>query len=425
VKTRGVAKQVAEMLGRTLLSGALLMNSITAVAAAESTQNIVGPAQTVPPTFFGMHIHRAGNPVPWPSVPIGSWRFWDAHVAWADMAPRKGEFHFEYVDRYLALAEEHNADVLYPLGLTPRWASSRPDEKSAYQAGWAAEPRDIEDWRSYVSAVVQHCKGRVHAYEIWNEPNYKPFWTGDVDGVLRLTREASQIIRKLDPQAIIVSPAATTAAGTKWLAEFLSKGGGQYVDVIGYHFYVNTQPPENMLPIIQQVKQIMADNGQAAKPLWNTEIGWLKPSQFASEELCAAYLARTYILAWAAGVQRTYWYAWDSGPPLEMVEHDFRTLKPAGKAYGVMHGWLVGARVNGCRLDADSTWTCELNRSGVAQWVVWNAAGAKKFSVPGQWHAKSFTPLLEDGQAISSGAIDAGPVPVLITPASAPARAAS
>ena len=299
-----------------------------------------------------MHIHRAGNPVPWPSVPVGSWRFWDAHVAWADMAPHKGEYHFEYLDRYLALAEEHNAEVLYPLGLTPRWASSRPDEKSAYQPGWAAEPRDIEDWRNYVTTIVEHCKGRVHAYEIWNEPNYKPFWTGDVDGVLRLTREASQIIRKLDPQAVIVSPAATTASGTKWLAEFLSKGGGQFVDVIGYHFYVNTQPPEAILPIIAQVKKIMADNHQSAKPLWNTEIGWLRPSQFASEDLCAAYLARTYILAWAAGVQRTYWYAWDSGPPLEMVEHDFRTLKPAGQAYGVIHSWLVGARLNNCRMDA-------------------------------------------------------------------------
>jgi hypothetical protein len=205
----------------------------------------------------------------------------------------------------------------------------------------------------------------------------------------------------------------------------LSKGGGQYVDVIGYHFYVNTQPPENILPIIQQVKKIMADNGQAAKPLWNTEIGWLKPSQFASEELCAAYLARTYILAWAAGVQRVYWYAWDGGPPLEMVEHDFRTLKPAGKAYGVLHGWLVGARLNNCRQDADSTWTCELNRSGTPQWIVWNAAGVKTFSVPGQWHAKRSTPLLEDGQAVSGGAVDVGPVPVLITPAGAPARTVS
>jgi hypothetical protein len=399
------------------LSVAILFSSApqAPLSAADSTQNIVGPSQTIPATSFGMHIHRAGNPVPWPAVPVGSWRFWDAHVAWADMAPRKGEYRFEYLDSYLALAEEHNADVLYPLGLTPRWASSRPDEKSAYQPGWAAEPQDIEDWRNYVTTIVEHCKGRVHAYEIWNEPNYKPFWTGDVDGVLRLTREASEIIRRVDPQALIVSPAATTASGTKWLAEFLSKGGGQYVDVIGYHFYVNTQPPEAILPIIAQVKKIMADNHQGAKPLWNTEIGWLRPSLFASEDLCAAYLARTYILAWAASVQRTYWYAWDSGPPLEMVEHDFRTLKPAGQAYGVIHSWLVGARLNNCRADAASTWTCELNRSGATQFIIWNAAGPTTFSIPGQWHAKSMTPLLQSARAVTAGSLEVGPVPVLVT----------
>ncbi|MGC1903229.1 MAG: glycosyl hydrolase [Candidatus Acidiferrum sp.] len=63
-------------------------------------------------------------------------------------------------------------------------------------------------------------------------------------------------MKGIDPQATIVSPAATNnASGVPWVNEFLSKGGGQYVDVIGYHFYVNAQPPEKMVASIQQVKQ--------------------------------------------------------------------------------------------------------------------------------------------------------------------------
>jgi endo-1,4-beta-mannosidase len=205
------------------------------------------------------------------------------------------------------MAQEHNQDLLMTLGLTPRWASARPQEPSGYQPGFAAEPVDIGDWRAFVTAVTTRYKGRLHYYEIWNEPNLKQFWSGNVDQLLALTREASQIIHNIDPQAIVVSPPATSGYGVKWLTEFLSKGGGQYVDVIGYHFYVADQPPEAMVPVIRQVQQTMADNGVGNKPIWDTEAGWFKPNPFPSAELGAGYAARAFILNWAAGVQRFYW----------------------------------------------------------------------------------------------------------------------
>jgi hypothetical protein len=92
------------------------------------------------------------------------------------------------------------------------------------------------------------------------------------------------------------------------LSEFLSKGGGEYVDIIGYHFYVTPKPPETMVPLVEKVKKIMQQNGAGDKPLWDTETGWFPPSQFDSGELAAAYLARSYLILWAEGVQRLYWY---------------------------------------------------------------------------------------------------------------------
>jgi hypothetical protein len=383
--------------------------------AADNITRLIPAKQPIPASFFGMHIHRPG-PATWPPVPVGTWRFWDSHAAWPDMEPKRGQWDFSYIDKYLSLAEEHHTEVLFALGLTPRWASARPDEASAYhQPGWAAEPADLEDWRTYVRTVVTHCKGRVHLYEIWNEPNYKPFFTGTTDEMLVLTREASKIIREIDPHATIVSPAATTATGPKWLAEFLSKGGGQYVDVIGYHFYVNNQPPENMVPIIQQVNQILADNHEAKKPLWNTETGWLPPSIFETEDLAAAYVARSYILSWSAGVQRFCWYAWDNGPPLQMVDKETHGLKPAGKAFGVVQDWLIGARMNHCEQNAGRTWTCELNRNGTLQRIIWNQDGRAKFEVPGQWHARTVTPLLQESYKLVGDTLEVGQVPVLVS----------
>lgn len=386
------------------------------VFAPDSAQ-LTPPAQPIPASLFGMHIHRIGAGTPWPVVPIGGWRLWDAHVAWLDLEPRKGEWNFNNLDKYLSAAEGHHTEVLLVLGLSPRWASARPDEHSVYGPGFAAEPSDLQDWRDYVTAVVKHCGTRVRAYEIWNEPNLKPFWSGSTDELVILTREASQIIRSINPQALIVSPSATASYGTKWLAEFLGKGGGQYVDVIGYHFYVNPEPPEAMVPIIQTIKQIMAANGAESKPLWDTEVGWAKPKPFLSEDFAAAYLARSYILNWAAGVQRLYWYAWDNHAwvTLQTVEEDNQTLKSAGQAYGIIQKWLVGSRLDWCKQDSDHTWECELDRNGSPQWIIWNPGETKPFAIPATWRVNYVTALLGQPQQFSQSTVEAGPTPSLLS----------
>ena len=256
----------------------------------------------------------------------------------------------------------------------------------------AAEPSDNNAWRDYVTRVAMHCQGRVHTYEIWNEPNYKPFYTGDVDTMVNLTREAYQIIYRIDPDARVVSPSATTNTGVDWLNDFLSHGGGQYVDVVGYHFYDAPQPPEAMVPLIEKVHAIMSQHGAGDKPLWNTESGWPAPKPFPSDDLAAAYIARAYILR-AAGVQRFYWYAWDNHTwaALQTTAADNETLTPAGRAYGIIQQWLVGAQMGDCSEDSHQTWTCSLTRKDVPEWIVWNVNGETLFSIPGDWHAADAT----------------------------------
>ena len=275
----------------------------------------------------------------------------------------------------------------------------------------------MEDWRTYVRTVVSRYKGRISAYEIWNEPNLKDFWSGTTDQMLALTREASQIIHSVDPQAIVVSPSATAEYGIPWLAEFLKKGGGQYVDVIGFHFYVDphTKVPEEMVPVIQKVERTLAENNLGKMPLWNTETGWLAPAQFESEELAAGFLARAYILAWAAGVQRFYWYAWDN-PSLALRTYNEvnHTVTPAGEGYRVMEQWLIGAQMAGCMESAEHTWTCQLNRSGKKQWIVWNTQQVRKFDVPAAWQVTNVTPLLHDRLVLKGPTVDVGPVPALL-----------
>jgi hypothetical protein len=369
-----------------------------------------------------MHIHHMvspnGNapPTPWPSVPVPEWRLWDARVTWRDLEPHPRVWKFDNLDKSLAMAREHNTEVLLTLGSTPWWGSARPQEPPGYIPGSAAEPADIEDWRTFVRTVATRYKGQIHNYEIWNEPNLKQFWTGTTDQLITLTREASQIIHSVDPQALIISPSFTSGYGVKALADFLAKGGGQYVDVIGYHFYVGDQPPEAMLPVIAQVKQTMADNGVGNKPLWDSEAGWFKPKPFPSDELGAGYLARSFVLNWAAGVQRFYWYAWDNhGMTVQTTEADDTTVKPAGHAFEIIQNWLIGARMDSCNQDQQHTWTCRLDRNGTAEWIVWNVDGEKPFDVSSSWHVKTVTPLLGDAHVWSGTGLKVGPLPTLLS----------
>jgi len=139
----------------TLLLGGL---SAMGVGGMSSSRTISPSGHTIPREYFGMHIHRADSSTPWPGVRFGSWRLWDAYVSWPQLEPNRGQWDFKRLDKYVAMASLTGVNVLLPLGLSPAWASARPNEVSAYRYGNAAEPLNIEDWRSYVRAVAERYK---------------------------------------------------------------------------------------------------------------------------------------------------------------------------------------------------------------------------------------------------------------------------
>jgi hypothetical protein len=115
-------------------------------------------------------------------------------------------------------------------------------------------------------------------------------------------------------------------------------------------------------------------------------------------------------------VQRFYWYSWDShNMTVDSSDSTLVTLTPTGRAYGIIQTWLVGARMDWCSQDNSHTWTCELNRQGALQWIIWSPDGPKTISVPSSWHAKNFTLLLQDAQPLNGSSLDVGTNPILLT----------
>ena len=396
---------------RAWRGGLLLLSVLLSSTTISESRQYSGPIEPVPRAYFAMHIHHAASGTAWPAVSFADWRLWDAGVSWRELEPERGKFDFTLLDQYVKIAAEHRVEILLTLGLTPSWASSRPDEDSGYARGNAAEPQSLADWEDYVRVVATRYKGVIHEYEIWNEPNARATFTGSVDAMLVLTRCAYRVLKTVDPKITVVSPSATADTGVLWLQNFVARGGCQYTDVIGYHFYVTPARPESMIPLIQRVRGLLQRSDCAQKPLWNTESGWTKPKYFSGGEEAAAYVMRTYLLNWLMGVQRCYWYAWDNHNWSTLDLTSSVALRPtkAGRAYGIIQLWMLGTVVRSCRRDHSGLWTCYLEREGSVDHVVWRDEGTHAFTIPPPWKARTLVTW--------TGELSRPDLPIMVGPA--------
>jgi hypothetical protein len=391
-------------------------------APTPSLRSIAAPVQK---TLFGLHIHflHRQPPTPWPTAPFGAWRLHDVTGAkWFQLESASGVPDFRLLDRYVELGASHGVELLLTLGQTPGWAASNGSASVGADKGdFRAQPPRLSAWHDYVQAVATRYKGKIPAYEIWNEPNLKMFYDGTPEQLVELTREASQVLKTVDPAVVVVSPSFTAIYGLPALEKFLKAGGGKYVDVIAYHFYGRAyggSPEENIPPIVKGIRDLQAKYGLSDKPIWNTETGYCienpaKPtdpdklnsfhcSQLLPVDRAAAYLARSYILSAWLGVDRLYWYGWDNDV-MGLTELDHKTVKAPGIAYGVVYGWLVGATVQDCAPDESGVWSCGLTRGGgTAGHLVWSVGGPAKFALPPEWKARKVSAL--DGHSTPIGA---------------------
>lgn len=389
-------------------------------------------------SYFGLHIHRLVHTQPWlkngnlqtawPAITFGTWRLWDAYVAWPNLEPDPGRWNFSTLDRYVEKSTAAGVQILLPLGLSPGWASARPSEKSGYKPGNAAEPRSMDDWKNYVRTVALRYKGRIRYYELWNEVNYRDYYSGTQETLVELSRVAYQTLKEVDPDIMLVSPSVVgEGKHLAWFDDYLAKGGGKHADIISYHFYVPKGKPEDMLKLIGQVRRLMQKHGLDKKPLWNTETGWAISNQVGdlhagavaddwkklSGEGAAAYVARALIIGAWANIDRFYWYAWDN-IDMGLTEAGSGQLKPAAHAYDRVVKWLYNTHLRECSQEA-GLWKCELEKnSGERQWIVWAEFGSTRtFTIPQQWGATLIEELDGKQTAINGTLVKAKESPLM------------
>jgi hypothetical protein len=282
--------------------------------------------------LFGMN-----HAYPWAelnrlSKQIGLTWFRDWSLKWLHVEPDKGRFDFSETDHQIDRVVDEGLNLL---GLLPfpssDWSSTAPpdatdDRVSGARLRVAYMPRDLDEFADYVRTTVRHYEGRIHAWEIMNEPIYTsyalPASKGySVEDYVRLLEVAYRAAKEADPEAFVIGG----IAGPPELRtqEFIDAGGLEWVDALNLHAYPGLRAPESYIAPLEELGKRMRQAGKR-RPIWFTEgayyadddlpfepyEAWLKP--LASERDCAEYQVRFDVILLSHGVEKIIYH---SGTP--------------------------------------------------------------------------------------------------------------
>ena len=252
-------------------------------------------------------------------------------------------------------------EPLLVLAATPAWATTDTSYGNYLGVGSFSPQRDVEDWREYVRRVVTHCRGRVKAYEIWNEPNNNEgvqdradhrgfFFYGSNADYPALLKAASDAAKQADPSVTILGPSGT-GNFLPFLDDLGRRGGLKYLDALSIHTYTTPFAPEIGYQMnderdapsrVRRAREIAAKYGRPGIAVWDTEVGFWHAPWTAGRPMTEAE-----ILAEADPTLGPYWTAgWAFRPESEWtaaahLQQMFLLNAEAGVAHTFYHHGLV------------------------------------------------------------------------------------
>jgi hypothetical protein len=221
-------------------------------------------------------------------------------IRWEALEPQKGQIQWGLMDNVANKAAARGIRVLFSVVTAPPWSRSGQD------LSYGGPPNNPQDYADFVGAIASRLKGKVHAYEVWNEQNRAEEWGGpgkqNAAAYVALLKAAYSAIKAADPDAVVLvgalTPAGTVDLGygalaiddIEYLRQMYAAGLKDYCDGVAVHpsgfnnppdEYDNSGPRANFkghrsfyYRNFENYRQVMVENGDANKQLWFTEFGW-------------------------------------------------------------------------------------------------------------------------------------------------------
>jgi polysaccharide biosynthesis protein PslG len=248
------------------------------------------------------------------------------NFGWRDIeGASKGAFDWSHTDWVVETANHDKIDLVIRVDHQPSWAGGGFPKN-----GPPDNPQDLAD---FFKALASRYKGRIRAYEVWNEPNLSREWGGklpDPGAYVKYLKLAYAAIKAADPNAMVISAGlsptgswTTESRPDDWYLEsmYIAMGGKSdgYFDVLGAHGAGYKSPPERdpaevaankdlggsrafCFRRVEDLRAIMVKNGESNKQIALLEFGWTSDPRpdspynwhMVSEEVKADYMVRAY-----------------------------------------------------------------------------------------------------------------------------------
>ncbi len=299
---RGAQRRyVADLLGVRLKNQILALYTLITAAPVETDDLAPIANVSLPPfavnVFLDQEVLEANVARSLDLVQAAGFRFVKQELIWSDVErPRKGAYEDSAVpgksswanyDRIVDLAERRGIGVIFRIDTSPAWARPGTDKIET-------PPANVDDFGDFVATVVQRYRGRVHYYQIWNEPNWEFEWGGrpaTPAEYVRLLRTAYVRAKQVDPTVVILSASLAPTiensdraiSDVSFLQGMYDAGARPYFDVLSANAYGLRNGPDDWRfnrsddvnfarPVL--LREIMVRNGDSGKPIWASEIGW-------------------------------------------------------------------------------------------------------------------------------------------------------
>lgn len=203
-------------------------------------------------------------------------------VQWRDAEPADDGYDGWWLAEYrkaIDMARAAGQRVIVVVDNAPAWASGSEGGNVA---------RDPADYAEFMQFLVSRFRGKVDAWEVWNEPNLQRFWSSGPNpgDYARLLRAAYPAIKAGDPNAKVVF-GGVSGNDYSFLEGAYAAGAKGNFDVMATHpyTYCGSSGPADVRHGFdgrisrdsflgyREVRATMAARGDA-KPIWFTEFGW-------------------------------------------------------------------------------------------------------------------------------------------------------
>lgn len=158
-------------------------------------------------------------------------------------------YNWQYLDSLFDYLRSIGLKPFVELGFMPSALASGTQTMFWWKAN-VTPPKDYGKWTDLVSETVKHCVNRYGReevaawyFEVWNEPDYEGFWSGDQAEYFKLYEASVRGVKAIDPRFKVGGPSTTQfkQGQAPWLEAFLAYCASRElpVDFITNHPYPN------------------------------------------------------------------------------------------------------------------------------------------------------------------------------------------